>query len=641
MPRLHRIFIHTLRGWGASLAVAVLLAAVLACPATARAVDASRATDGPLTLVAQVDLLEDPTGHLTLNDVRAPVHAQRFAPGPAAADAFNFGITASAYWFRLTLSNPQTTPLERLLELGYARLSHVTLYHDAPDGQPTTVVTGATQPFESRPYAHRFFVFPLTLAPQSTQTLYLRVQSTTAFIVPLQLWAPAAFHAHERKDYAAQAWYFGMASAMVLFNLLLLAWLRDRVYFDYAGFTLTMALTLAAQNGLVKEFARLSDPLWSDLISSFGYSWTIAAALQFVRQMLDTRTTQANWDRWLRWLVLFFVLSPLVFLFTGQTFIKAAAVTYLGAVLVAVVVGLRGVWQRQRSAYFFVGAFTLLATGAVINALRAMGWVPTNVLTTHAMQIGSALEMVLLAFALADRFNQMRREKAAIQKKLLIAQQTLIDSLRQSEQALEQRVDERTSELQALNRKLAALSMTDGLTGIANRRHFDDTLAAEWQRAQRTGQRLGLGMVDVDWFKRYNDHYGHLMGDDCLRRLAQALGTSVNRPGDLVARYGGEEFVILAPNTDSAGLAEIAQRLQNALSQQALAHDTSPYGRVTVSIGLASMAPSAAYTPQVLIERADAALYRAKSQGRNRVHEYSSNDSNTAPFDADSGAISI
>jgi len=292
---------------------------------------------------------------------------------------------------------------------------------------------------------------------------------------------------------------------------------------------------------------------------------------------------------------------------------------YLGAVLLFLGIGLQGALRRQRSAYFFLGAFLLLALGAMTNALRAIGLVPANLFTTNAMQAGSALEMLLLAFALADRFNEMRREKASIQQKLLEAQTTLINNLKQSEQVLEQRVEERTSELQVLNQKLAAQSMTDGLTDIANRRHFDEVLASEWQRAQRGGQPLTLAMLDVDWFKAYNDHFGHLAGDECLRHVARVLGASVGREGDLVARYGGEEFAFLAPATGDAGVVEVAHKIQTALHKLALQHPCSPFGFVTVSIGVAAMVPGPQDTPDLLVRRTDEALYRAKAEGRNRI----------------------
>jgi len=583
------------------------------------AADASRVDALPLSLTAHLAVLEDPGGRLTLADVQQPQAAERFTTDHPAGEAFNRGITPSAYWFRLVLRNPGDAPLQRLLEIGYARLSQVTLHRPLPGGGMQAIETGTTAPFESRPYAHRFFVFPLTLPPRSEQAYYLRVQSTTAFIVPARLWAPAAFHAYERDDYLAQAWYFGMATAMVLFNLLLFVRLRDRIYILYVGFALSMAFSLAAQNGLAKEFFRFASPVWSDLGTTFGYSFAIATGLLFMRDMLDTPRTLARWDRWLRVLVVFFLASPFVFLFTGQTFIQTAAIVYLGAVLIGVAVGLRGALRRQRSAYFFLGAFLLLALGAMVNALRAMGLLPTNVLTANAMQAGSALEMVLLAFALADRFNEMRREKAGIQMKLLETQTTLIDSLKESEQVLEQRVAERTGELQALNQKLAALSMTDGLTGIANRRRFDEVMAQEWQRAQRGGQPLTLALLDVDWFKHYNDHYGHLAGDECLRAIAGVLAASVGRPSDLVARYGGEEFAVLAPSTDAAGVVEIAQRIQAGLQALALPHAASVFTQVTVSIGVAAVAPGPHDSPETLVRRADEALYRAKAEGRHRI----------------------
>lgn len=574
-----------------------------------------------LALTPYAAVLEDPSGTLTLADLQRSENAQRFVDGPRTGEAFNFGITPSTYWFRLRLRNADTQAAQRLLEVAYARLSHVTLYRVAEDGSASELRGGGTEPFDARPYPHRFFVFPLTLAAQSEQTVYLRVQSLTALIVPLSLWEPQAFAVHARQDYLAQAWYLGMATAMALFNLLLFVRLRDRIYLHYVAFALCMAFAIAAQNGLVKEFFRLESPWMSDLAATFGYSWSIAAAMQFMRRMLDTPRTLPRWDAWLHALVWFFLISPLAFWGTGQSLIQAAALIYVGAVVVALVVGAQGVWRRQRGAYFFVAAFGLLACGAAINGLRAMGLLPTNVLTTNAMQWGSGLEMILLAFALADRFNEMRREKAQMQQELLAAQQTLIDNLRHSEQVLEQRVQARTGELQALNARLASLSMTDGLTGIANRRHFDEALSREWQRARRDGQPLGLAMIDVDWFKAYNDHYGHLAGDECLRAVAQVLTRSATRAMDVVARYGGEEFAVLAPNTDRQGLLEIAQRIQAALLGLNLPHAQSVLGRVTVSIGVAMLPPEGGGddTPESLVGRADEALYRAKAQGRNAI----------------------
>ena len=600
--------------------LAWLLALACALPARAAPVDARGAAgQAPLLLAPWVEALEDRGGRLTLAEVREPAQAARFSAGLAGTDGFNFGITPSAWWFRITLAHPGDAPIDRLLEVAYARLSHVALYSVDADGSVHSVVTGGATPFASRPYAHRYFVFPLQLEARSERTYYLRVQSLTAFIVPLHLWEPGAFHAHERSDYIVQAWYLGMATAMVLFNLLIFTWMRERIYLFYVCFAFFTAFAVAAQNGLVKEFLRLDAPLASDLASTFGYSLAIAAGLQFMRHMLDTAHTLARWDRALGALVVFFVVSPLVFLFTGQTFIQTAAVLYLGAVLVGVAVGLRGVWRRQRTAYFFMTAFLLLALGAITNAARAMGLLPTNGLTDNAIQVGSALEMVLLAFALADRFNQMRRERSAMQKKLLATQNELIESLRQSEQQLEQRVQERTSALQVANRQLAALSMTDGLTGIANRRHLDEVLQSEWQRARRSCQPLTLALLDVDWFKPFNDRLGHLAGDECLRGIARILARSVHRTTDLVARYGGEEFAFLAPGTDGAGVVEIGHKIQSELHALRITHPESPLGEVTLSIGVASLLPGSNDSPETLLRRADEALYRAKTEGRNRI----------------------
>lgn len=194
------------------------------------------------------------------------------------------------------------------------------------------------------------------------------------------------------------------------------------------------------------------------------------------------------------------------------------------------------------------------------------------------------------------------------------------EDLANANKLLEARVAERTRELEAANRRLEAISRTDGLLGIANRMYFDERLRAEWKLAKRQAQPVALLMMDVDFFKRYNDAYGHLEGDACLRGVARAAAEGLYRPTDVLARYGGEEIVALLPNTDLEGARLVAERIQARLAVRAMPHAASDVAdRVTLSIGAASLCPADGGEADDLIQAADMALYRAKRQGRNQI----------------------
>lgn len=174
-------------------------------------------------------------------------------------------------------------------------------------------------------------------------------------------------------------------------------------------------------------------------------------------------------------------------------------------------------------------------------------------------------------------------------------------------------------QLREAYRTVEALALTDGLTGLANRRRFDQYLATEWRRSMRECQPLSLLMLDVDLFKAYNDSYGHQRGDSCLKQIAEACMDAVSRPGDLVARFGGEEFAVMLPNTESGGAMQVAGEICAGLRRRGLPHNDSPLGIVTISIGCATVVPQNGMHAADLIAIADHALYAAKRNGRNQV----------------------
>lgn len=234
------------------------------------------------------------------------------------------------------------------------------------------------------------------------------------------------------------------------------------------------------------------------------------------------------------------------------------------------------------------------------------------------------LTTIIMALRSYRDILTIETQRAELEATLLQLEQ-LQQELKAYAHGLELKVSERTAELQQSNAKLHRLATLDGLTQVANRRCFDEYLGQQWSRLSQSQRPLGLILLDVDYFKGYNDRYGHLAGDECLQKIAQAIAQTANRAEDLVARYGGEEFAVILPETPPQGAYRVGLAILAAVAALEIPHEASLISSaVTVSAGISWLIPQPDIQETSLIETADRALYRAKQQGRNQVQLYSS-----------------
>lgn len=258
---------------------------------------------------------------------------------------------------------------------------------------------------------------------------------------------------------------------------------------------------------------------------------------------------------------------------------------------------LAGLLLTRRSLMLTTGLSMAIVLGIDVWEHVEAAWLGRTLASTTVIDVvvlRFVLVMGLLAFLL-ERFGRMRAEALALQ------------------------VAERTRQLEQANHQLLRLSYLDQLTGIANRRQFDTTLEWEWRRADRTASPLSLILIDIDFFKRFNDAYGHQRGDRCLQDVAQTLRHTVQRTSDVVARYGGEEFAVILPGSDVASAVALAEKLRESVRARAIPHAHSSIAPVvTISLGIATITPTAQDTSGDLIALADQALYDAKHAGRDR-----------------------
>lgn len=499
-----------------------------------KVLDASALDREPVSLTEYFAVLEDPSLALTLADVQKPDMASSFKTVQAPAEALNYGYTDSAYWLRLSLSNTGDHPAERMLEIAYWGLANILFYQPSASGIYRSVTTGAVLPFATRPYPNHYFVFPIVLPEHSSQVVYLRIQSTPV-VIPARLWTPQAFHAHERNYYLGQAWYFGMAMAMTLFNLFLFVALREVIYLQYAVFVICTALALGTQNGLVKEFLPFDSYTWSNMSANVSASLMISTGLLFTRSMLDTGKLLPQLDRVLKILAYTVLLSPAGAAISYETFGKPLALLYIASVTLIVGTGIFCAMKRQRSAYFFVTAFAVTGLCGILFILRQLGLLPSNALTFYGLQIGSALEMLLLAFALADRFIMIRRKA--------------INDVEQANLSLDQRLRAREAELAANHERLREIERRQTLSQERQRLMQDmhDGLGSSLLSALRVVERGKMDEADIAQVLK-----------GCIDDLKLAIDSMESVEADLLLLLATLRFR-LEPRLESTGIALLWQ----------------------------------------------------------------------------------
>ncbi len=522
----------------------------------------------------------------------------------------NKGFSDGAFWVKLELS-PQS--FNQMLEIAYPLLDEVSIYWERGGEIIEAHHTGDSLPFNSRPINHRNFVFSVPTVNDSV-IAWIRVHTSGSVQVPITVSSSIQFLADEQVGFGWQAMFFGIVAALALYNFILFIIVRQSTYLWYVLTVLITSLVQLNFKGLLFQF------LWPDwpLINQYFTVSAVGAALfftlTFAMNFLSVRQFSIGGDRALntfRYMALLLVVYGIV----GSYQLGIVMVSGLAALVTpaAWIVGLL-VWRRgQVLAGFYVLAWTPLLLGHLALAVSKLGLAPIGAFTEFVPQAGVALEAILLSFALAYRINIERQKRQQ-------AQALALKTQREANLTLEARVMERTEELQKVNDKLKAVSLTDGLTQVANRRRFDEKLDEEWTRLIRSEQELSLIMIDIDYFKKVNDTCGHLAGDDCLVAVSNLINNEVKRTEDLLARYGGEEFAVLLPTTTSDEAMLIAERIRQAveLSPITTSQDIAPI-KLTISLGVATLIPDQNARCQNLIKFADEALYSAKASGRNRV----------------------
>lgn len=423
-------------------ATAFVIALALLLPGAADAAEVRIGNAGSYSLSREFSFLDDADGKLSFEEVLQQDRQGRFAALPADSPGPNFGITSSAIWLKVVLRTAADAPSAWLLEVAYAPLGKVELYTPAASGYARQTA-GVSQPFASRIIPHRNHVLPLTLQPGTTNTLYLLVQSEGSVTVPATLWQPAALWVHDQAAYGAFGLYFGLLIGLFVYNLLLYVSVRDKVYLVYVGYVAGMALFQVTLTGLGNQFLWPELAWWNSRSPPAGTVMVATFGLLFARTFLLSAARTPRLDKFILLQVAGFMVSLVVLL--GYSYTLASYMT-TGLVLVSVttlmVAGIFGMRRGHPGARNFLIAWAVLLLSVVLQALHNIGTLPSNLLTSNAVLFGSALEMLLLSFALADRINVARRFKEQAQVRLA-AERALIQAMSVSHEQLKTSLEER------------------------------------------------------------------------------------------------------------------------------------------------------------------------------------------------------
>lgn len=576
---------------------------------------------------------------LQREQVLAPEHQSRWQP--IVRKSINFGVIDQVVWLRFDVQSAAPEPRRWLISIPWLMLNDIEFSQLHADGRWSELYrSGYDVHYSQRFGQHRQYLLPVDLQPGERSTLLVRLDVKYIAFAPILFWSQEQFSAHDQFDTMFYGLAYGVLLAMLLYNLMLYVFVRDSSYFFYTLYVLSIIFYELAVTGFGERY------LWGDIERAAALAYPTFAPVSFVMAALFLRNF-LSLKRYGGWVlhtntafVLYWILALLVMAGAGPEVLKKINEPMAVLSCIAALTTTIHLWRKGNvSARYFTIAWGFLIVATMFLVLMTLGVLPYNNITEKSQITGFVLETLLLSIALAERINRERAARAANQqlalemarqvneerRATLEAQDHAMALQRRHTDELELRVLDRTAELERTmrnlelaNRELAKLSVTDPLTGLHNRRYFDEVLADEIQRGQRFNQPLSLILVDVDHFKRINDTYGHLLGDECLRLLAATLRQVISRATDMVARYGGEEFAVILAGTSAEEAAVVANRIREAIEKLQFIHAGKRIA-LSASLGVAGRIPLQHESSARLIAAADEALYQAKENGRNRV----------------------
>lgn len=584
----------------------------------AKGLDVANIASG-YNFTALLTYLEDPKGRWDIDTVQTK-DWQNMDP-----DQLTFGYTHSTYWFKVSFDNASADDIQRFIGIHYPVLDYVDVYRRVNGGEWSLEKFGDKYPFSQREIDNRNFILSASFAAHSTVEYVFRVETSSSMQFPVRIWNERDFFEHDQTQMLAMGLYYGIMLVMVFYNFFVFFSIKERNYLYYVCYVACMALFLSSLQGLSFQYLWPEATQWNDKSIIVFLAGAILFGIFFTRNFLHI-----NKIFFVNFILSFFggiLVLILVFINTlnYHVLIQIIIVVAFVCLNLAFAAGVVRWFQGYATARYYTIAWFSILFGGIILALNKFNIIPRNLFTENIVQLGSAAEVILLSFALADRLNREKRKRYQVQiyaleqeRQARQAQQDKLATQQQANETLELRVKERTLELEEANKQLELMSITDALTNIRNRRYFDQTLKYEMARAIREQEPISVLIIDIDYFKNVNDTYGHQVGDEVLKAVASKLSQLISRSTDLLARFGGEEFVVILPNTTIEGAAHVAECIRTAMDEltfEGAAKDL----KIKVSVGVYGDIPTGNSNHEHWVRYADEALYQAKENGRDQV----------------------
>lgn len=564
-------------------------------------------------LLPHLEILEDVERQWSLEDVRALPASQWQSPSSAAP---NFSFSDSAWWLRLPIHNPTEISRSLVFDIAQPLLDYASATWLVEGEVHSTWQTGSRFSTDTRPVPYRGFAFPLVLPPGAQGELLIRFDTFDGLYdaLPMALFSHGAFFEAKWWENLAFGVYYGIIIGLLLYNFVVWLQARERNFLLYSAYLACFLFWNLAFRGYLALGPLAQFPLLNNQAVGFFASGIFAFLILFTTSFLELDKRMPRMYRVLR-VVLFSLSIPVVLTLGGiysvvyQILIPQALIVMTLVLIAAVHQSLQG----HRSARIFLLAWGFLITSAFVYYARVYGLIESSWLAENALNIGSAIEVFVIGLALADRINQLKKQQNRDQL-------TILAQERAYSEHLQQQVDEQTEALRRLNRQLQHDSQTDSLTGLRNRRNFYYSLGEAIKRSQRHQEPLALALIDIDYFKQINDHWGHPYGDEVLKQFAEVMNQAWKRSTDSVFRLGGEEFGVIFEVKSRDDLPCLLDRFRTALVSKQINYPDPNDGYLTASIGMVVIEPAERISPETAYSRADAALYASKKQGRDRIY---------------------